>query len=284
MTPTWYSDEPAPIAPNMGVLGGLRVAFRLPLLLIVLVFGLALLVLLRPLERLFTGARRPVTSNIARVTSRFALGIMGIAFHRRGTPLGGQGAVVVANHSSWLDIFALNAGKRITFVSKSEVAGWPGIGALAKATGTVFIERDRAQARAQTQMFRDKIADGERLLFFPEGTSTDGRRVLQFKSTLFAAFADSPDVLIQPVSVIYTAPEGQDERFYAWWGGMDFAPSLLKFLGADRGRVTVVYHPPVRVGDFNGRKAIAAALEKTVRDGVLENLRENVPEAQQTNQ
>ena len=97
-------------------------------------------------------------------------------------------STVVANHASWLDIFALNAPQRIYFVSKDEVRDWPGIGWLARATGTVFIARKSREAGVQARLFETRMAAGHRLLFFPEGTSTDGRRVLPFKTTLFAAF------------------------------------------------------------------------------------------------
>ena len=135
------------------------------------------------------GLRRPVTPFITQFVCRGAFVVLGMRFTTQGQPLQGAGAVV-ANHASWLDIFALNARKRIYFVSKSEVAGWPGIGWLARATGTVFIKRDRSAVQSQIDVFRDRLAAGHKLLFFPEGTSTDGLQVLAFKPALFAAFFD----------------------------------------------------------------------------------------------
>jgi 1-acyl-sn-glycerol-3-phosphate acyltransferase len=180
-----------------------------------------------------------------------------------------QPGAVVANHSSWLDIFSLNARKRIYFVSKSEVAGWPGIGWLARATGTLFIERNPAKAREQTAIFEERLLAGHKLLFFPEGTSTDGLQVLPFKTTLFASFFSPQlkDVLwVQPVTVVYTAPQDQSPRYYGWWGDMEFAPHLLKTLTALRqGGVTVTYHAPLKVSDFPDRKALAKAAEQVVQ-------------------
>ena len=178
----------------------------------------------------------------------------------------------VANHASWLDIFTLNAFQNIYYVAKSEVARWPGIGWLALATGAVFITRKRSQAAKQQIMLERRLQLGHKLLFFPEGTSTDGFRVLPFRTTLFQAFY-APDLLhdvhIQPVSVIYSAPEGADPRFYGWWGDMDFAPHLLAMLAARRhGAVRVVYHDPVRVDGFDNRKALAAHVERIVRAGM----------------
>ncbi|MGR3467474.1 MAG: lysophospholipid acyltransferase family protein, partial [Shimia sp.] len=164
--------------------------------------------------------------------------------------------------------FALNAPTPLYFVSKAEVAGWPGIGWLARATGTVFIARRRTEAATHRALFETRLAAGHRLLFFPEGTSTDGRRVLPFKPTLFAAFfteAFRRELRIQPVSVVYTAPVGQDDRFYGWWGDMGFGAHLLNCLMVERpGDVKIVYHPPVSIRDFGDRKALARTLRETV--------------------
>ena len=184
----------------------------------------------------------------------------------------GPGAVV-ANHSTWLDIFALNASKRIYFVSKAEVAKWPGIGWLARATGTVFIKRDRRQAASQIEAFKERLGAGHKLLFFPEGTSTDGLLVLPFKPTLFAAFFDpalAENLRLQAVTLNYLAPNGASPRFYGWWGDMEFGPHLLATLAAPRqGKVTVVYHRPVKLTAFRDRKVLAKSLEDQVRSGLM---------------
>lgn len=270
MSQTWHSETPPDDPLRIGIAGWLRVLLR-GVTLGTLVFGcLLILLLVRLIERPLCGVRRPVTPFITQFVCRNAFRLLGMGFRSSGEPIRGGGAAV-ANHSSWLDIFALNARKRIYFVSKSEVAGWPGIGWLARATGTVFIERDRRQARSQTQIFEDRLGAGHVLLFFPEGTSTDGLRVLPFKTTLFAAFfayALRERMRIQPVTVLYQAPEGEEARFYGWWGDMEFGTHLLKTLAAPRqGSVEVIYHPPVRVADFPDRKSLARALETAVRAG-----------------
>lgn len=270
MSATWDSDTP-PDPIMIGPLGWLRVLGRGAALIGLIAVCLALLLMLRLIEVPIWGQGRPITPFIVQFVCRNAFRIMGIGFSSHGTPMQGPGAVV-ANHSSWLDIFSLNARKRIYFVSKAEVANWPGIGLLARATGTVFIERDPRQARAQTELFAERLAAGHKLLFFPEGTSTDGLRVLPFKSTLFGAFfADPlrPTLRVQPVSVIYHAPTGQPARFYGWWGDMEFGPHLLKTLAAPRqGRVEVVYHKPLIVAAFGNRKALASTAEALVRAGL----------------
>jgi 1-acyl-sn-glycerol-3-phosphate acyltransferase len=260
---------------SVGPVGWIVAVLRGVPLVIVLILGLIFTFLLRPFEKLLAGEGRQVTPTVTRIVCLSALFLLGIRLRVRGTPMKGPGAVV-ANHSSWLDIFVLNAPKRIYFVSKAEVAGWAGISWLAKATGTVFIVRDRREARGQVEVFRRRLSLGHRLLFFPEGTSTDSRRVLTFKTTLFAAFFDAAlrdTMRVQPVSVVYHAPKGRDDRFYGWWGGMDLGPHLLAVLAAlPNGSVEVVYHEPVRVADFADRKTLAAHCEAAVRGPVLDAL------------
>jgi len=269
MSPTWDSSD-APDREVITPLGWLRALLR-GALLAILVFGsLLLLLLLRLFERPLFGLRRPVTPYITQFVCRNALRILGMSFETTGTLMREPGAVV-ANHSSWLDIFTLNARKRIYFVSKSEVAKWPGIGWLARATGTVFVERNPRRAREQTDLFQARLLAGHKLVFFPEGTSSDGKRVLPFKTTLFAAFLMPKlrDISsIQPVTVLYHSPPGKPARYYGWWGDMDLGPHLLKILASKKhGGVRVIYHPPVRVADFDNRKKLAAHLEQVVRAG-----------------
>ena len=143
---------------------------------------------------------------------------------------------------------------------------------MARATGTLFIKRDRREAQAQTKAFEERLLHGHRLLFFPEGTSTDNQRVLPFKTTLFAAFLTDglrDRLQVQAVSVVYHAPPGREPYFYGWWGGPDFAPSLVQMRGQwPHGSVTLIYHDPVRVADVPDRKALAQTLEMQVRGGV----------------
>ncbi|MGJ8616241.1 MAG: lysophospholipid acyltransferase family protein [Sulfitobacter sp.] len=267
MSQTWDSGD-LPELPRITVLGWLRVVLRAIALAVLVFGGLVILLLVRLIERPICGLNRPVTPHITQTVCRVAFWILGISHHVRGTPMATRGAVV-ANHTSWLDIFALNVAKRIYFVSKSEVAGWPGIGWLARATGTVFIERNPAKAQEQTKVFHDRLLAGHKLLFFPEGTSTDGMQVLPFKTTLFQAFFEPSlrdEISVQPVTVVYQAPPGTDARFYGWWGDMSFGAHLITTLApARQGSVTVIYHAPLKVSEFPNRKALALASEQAVR-------------------
>lgn len=264
---TWTSETEPDMAPITAA-GWVRVVLRGTLIGLVTFGNLGLLLLVRLIERPLFGMRRPITPAITKEVCRTNLYILGFRTQITGRPMDQRGAMV-ANHASWLDIFTLNAFQRLYFVSKAEVAKWPAIGWLARATGTVFIARDRREARAQAHLFETRLRAGHKLLFFPEGTSSDGRRILPFKPTLFAAFFSDElreFLHIQPVSVLYTAPEGEDARFYGWWGDMAFGAHLLQVLAARRnGKVHLTFHTPVAVSDFADRKKLAQYCEDTIR-------------------
>ena len=268
MTPTWTGNEDyiAQRAPKGW--DWLRVIRRGVPGVLVIAVCLVILLLLRLIERPLFGQRRPITPYITCFVCRSVIWLIGFPYEIKGRPMHHPGAVV-ANHASWLDIFTLNAPQRIYFVSKSEVAGWPGIGTLAKATGTVFIARERREAKLQQDLFEQRLGAGHKLLFFPEGTSTDANRVLPFKTTLFQAFfseALRDQSYVQPITVNYHAPEGEDPRYYGWWGDMDLVPNVLHVLSTPKqGRIELVFHEPKPVNSFENRKVLALDLEESTR-------------------
>lgn len=254
--------------PRIGPFGWLLAGARGVLLALMTYGALLVFLLIRLIERPVFGLHRPWTPWITQGVCRAALFLMGFGYARRGRPMQGQGAIV-ANHAGWIDIFSLNAADRVYFVSKDDVANWPGIGILAKVTGTMFITRKGTEAKRQQEMMEERLRAGHRLLFFPEGTSTDTLHMLPFKTPLFQAFFTHgmDRVLhIQPVTVAYHAPKTRDPRFYGWWADMSFAGHLLQVLATPRqGRVEVIFHPAVPVDSFPGRKELAAYCERVIR-------------------
>ena len=268
---TWQGTTPPPEF-RISPLGWLLIVLRLPLIGSVVFGGLVVLLALRLIERPLCGTSRPVTPWITVAVCRMTLLVMGLKVEPRGQI--GQTGVIVANHTSWLDIFVLNSRIPLYFVAKQEVSRWPGIGWLARATGTLFIRRDPRAAQAGANALQERLLQGQRLLFFPEGSSSDGLRVLPFKTTLFAALMAQPlrkHLKVQALSVTYYAPKGREPQFYGWWGDMDFASGLIHVLGQVRqGHVRVTAHPMLAVADMPDRKALAAQLEKQTRAGFLE--------------
>lgn len=266
---TWRDSPPRPLPGPQGLRAWARVLRRILPAVLVLLVGVIVLLPLRGVERLIHGMRRPWTGPHVQMVCRLVLICFGIRWSRRGQPMRGPGAIV-ANHSSWLDILVMNAAMPVFFVSKSEVASWPGINILTRVTNTHFVIRDPRLARQQAGEFAARVRAGHRLLFFPEGTSSDGQRVLPFKATLFQGFLadDLPrDLAIQPMTAIYRAPEGEDPQFYGWWADMDLGSHLLNVLAVKRqGSVIVQLCDSIPVAGET-RKSLSAKAEEAVRGG-----------------
>ncbi len=247
------------------LVGWMRVVLKFISCVLTITLLLVPLVLLRVVGLWRAGQR------VVQLACWICLKVIGLPLTVIGCPMQHTGAVV-ANHSSWLDILILNVSQRVFFVAKSEVRSWPAIGMMARAVGTVFIRRKRGDAKLQHDLFLEHAQKGHKLLFFPEGTSTDGCRVLPFRSSLFQAFF-APDLVhlmwVQPVTVLYIAPSGKPAGFYGWWGEMALFEHIVHVLSQSRqGGVEVTFHPPQRFENFSDRKALAQAVYRVVANGM----------------
>jgi lyso-ornithine lipid O-acyltransferase len=194
---------------------------------------------------------------------------------------GGRPVVFVANHSSWLDIPVLGGRLDACFVSKDDVARWPVVATVARLGRTVYVSRQRGATGRERNAMRTRLASGDNLLLFPEGTSSDGSRVLPFRSSFFAIAEGADPPLIQPVSLVYDRlgwlPTGRASRpVFAWYGDMDLASHFWRFAQHSGLRVTILLHPPLDPSRFANRKALSHAVWQTVADGAAK-LRQNRP-------
>lgn len=221
---------------------------------------------------------RRIPDKIAGLWSRAGTRICGLRLWVNGSPVARDGVVFAANHVSYLDIPVLGGLIDATFVAKREVSTWPLFGFLARLQRTVFVSRSPRDAGGEIAKLRTRLDGGERLIVFPEGTSSDGRGVLPFKTSLFSAVHDgdnSPAACwVQPVSISY--PRYADGRplilgmqdHYAWHGDMTLFDHLLGVFARRGALVEVTFHPPVCSTDFKNRKDLARHCETTVRRGV----------------
>lgn len=199
---------------------------------------------------------------------RYALAVMGVRRDRRGESRGP--ALLVANHMSWLDIVVISACRPIAFVGKSEIAGWPVFGTLARLQDTLFVDRDRRLAAADdARDMARRIAAGQGIALFAEGTSSDGCGVLPFRSALLGATERAP-MVVQSVAIAYLARDGvrldaAGRRDVAWWGDKALAPHLIAILGARSLDVRVEFGAPFTPAPGETRKALARRLEADVR-------------------
>ena len=271
---SWEGPPPPPL-PRPSAWGTIAAWVRL---LLAVLTTAALLLVYAPLKWIepALGGRRP-RARVQQFWARCMAALVGLEIRRQGRAMP-HGGAIVANHASWSDILVLLGAARITFVSKAEVRSWPGIGWLAEFCGTVFVERKRSAAKAQEEELKSRMKRGERLLFFPEGTSTDGRRVLPFRSTLYAAFVSEElrDIAwVQPVSVIYRPNPGSalPDTFYGWWADMEFGAHVWQLLSLSFGGVAeVIFHDPIPVSQMPDRKRLAKASGEAVANGLQEAL------------
>ncbi len=199
----------------------------------------------------------------------------------------GRPIVYVSNHSSWIDIPVIGGVLEGCFVSKGDVAGWPLIGTIARLGRSVFVSRSRTSTGRERDAMRAKLRAGDNLILFPEGTSSDGSRVLPFRSSFFALAEVQPGEraedlpLIQPVSVVYDRlgglPAGRASRpIFAWYGDMDIASHFWRLTQHIGLRATVLLHTPMDPATFADRKALSQAVWQVVADGAS-TLRQNRP-------
>jgi lyso-ornithine lipid O-acyltransferase len=198
----------------------------------------------------------------------------------------GRPIVYVSNHSSWLDILVLGGQLNACFIAKEEVARWPVISLIAWLGRTVYVRRQRSSTARERDEMRRRLAHGDSLILFPEGTTSDGSRVLPFRSAFLAvaelpATAQGTPPLVQPVSVVYDRlaglPTGRASRpLFAWYGDMNIGSHFWR-LAQRRGlRATVLLHTPLDPAAFPSRKALAQAAWGAVAEGASA-LRQNRP-------
>ena len=201
--------------------------------------------------------------------------LIGLQVRTIGVPAAsGQGRRVIyaANHCSWLDIPVLGGRLEACFVSKDEIAGWPGVSLVARLGRTVFVTRKRRATGRERDDMRARLASGDDLLLFPEGTSSDGSRVLPFRSAFFSVAEGEIVPLIQPISVVYDRLGGLPTRrstraVFAWYGDMDLASHFWRLAQWRGMRATVLMHPPLDPKDFANRKQLAQAAWDAVAGG-----------------
>jgi len=256
-------------------LGGGLMRSRLRGVLRLSAYGLLTLALL-PVQMVAVALRLKLRETLPRFYHRLCTRLLGFRVVVRGRQLQDRPVLYVCNHVSYLDIMVLGSVVTGCFVAKSEVAGWPGFGLLAKLQRTVFVERRRSAVARHGDAIAERLKDGDNLILFAEGTSSDGTRVLPFKSGLLAAAnhrVDDGPLKIQPVSISYTRlngmPIGRGLRpFLAWYGDMELAPHLWEVVTLGLITVVVEFHPATSLPEAGSRKALARACHERVAAGV----------------
>jgi 1-acyl-sn-glycerol-3-phosphate acyltransferase len=184
----------------------------------------------------------------------------------RGRPptVRGQGALIVANHVSWLDIHLVHSLMPARFVSKAEVRGWPVIGWMAEAAGTLFLERSRkSDAARMNTVMAGHLKDGDCLALFPEGTTSDGSHLRPFYLSLFQPAVEA-GAMVWPALIRYLHPDGTPCVNAAYYDEMSLADSLRRILGEPEIVAEIHFLPAIASTGLN-RRELARQAEAAMR-------------------
>jgi 1-acyl-sn-glycerol-3-phosphate acyltransferase len=200
---------------------------------------------------------------LARALAKRALARLRIRVRVHGRPPGDAACLLVANHVSWLDVQVLSAMIPARFVAKLETRGWPVIGAIAAAFGTFFIRRGSCRDAARVKdAVAHALSTGETVVVFPEGTTTDGTRLLRFRPAFFQAAIDA-GVSVHPIALRYRRPDGSPSQATSFVGDMTFLQSLTN-VAREPALVAEVSIGPAIPSPERGRRALAAIAQRSI--------------------
>ena len=241
---------------------------------------------LMPVQWAAVALRRPLRRRIPVLYHRTICALLGVRVRVLGAPLNAHPLLIVANHASWLDISVITSAAPVVFVAKREIASWPFFGWLAKLQRSVFVDRERRHKTGDVNAeIAQRLAEGDPVVLFGEGTSSDGNRVLPFRTALIGAARDAlaaaehvQQVWIQPLSVAYVnfqgLPMGRHRRpLAAWYGDTNLIPHLTEICRRGAIDVVMTWGEPIAYNGGTDRKALARTLEASVRHLTVTALR-----------
>jgi 1-acyl-sn-glycerol-3-phosphate acyltransferase len=212
---------------------------------------------------------------VAQLWQRFTCHLIGIDVTVTGAPVEDRPLLLLSNHNSWIDIPVLASVAPVSFIAKSEVAGWPVVSFLARAQRTVFVDRSSRHATgSKADEVAGRLSKGDIIVLFAEGTSSDGNKVLPFRSALVGAaqraIQEGGSATVQPVAIAYRRMQGlplgrQHRPLVAWYGGTDLLPHLKRVLSEGGIDVHVVFGPARKLGAGDSRKAVTQETGELVR-------------------
>jgi 1-acyl-sn-glycerol-3-phosphate acyltransferase len=214
---------------------------------------------------------------VLRLWHRVNCRALGFRIHQKGELTAKRPLVVAANHVSWTDISVIGSRCDVSFIAKADMADWPVMGWLARLQRTVFIERERRRTSgAPASEIARRLAGGEAVVIFAEGTTGDGNVILPFKSTLFGAATMAISegaverVYIQPLTIAYTRVQGmpmgrRDRPLAAWIGDTELAPHAAALLSQGAVDVELHFGEAIEFSAGDDRKAATRRAEADVR-------------------
>ena len=246
-------------------------------LILVLLAVVSLTLALTPLQAILINTSHRLASRLAVLWHRFILRMLGIRVTIIGTPSRDHPLLLVSNHVSWKDILVLGSVKPLSFIAKADMKSWPVFGQLARLQRTIFVEREqRRKTGIQASEIAERMNDGDVIVLFAEGTTSDGNTLLPFNSSLIGAAqralenSGQTSVAIQPIAIAYTRMHGVALGRYfrpeaAWPGDVSLGSHIANIVKQGALDVELHFGDPIPFDETSNRKLITKQVESQVR-------------------
>ena len=246
---------------------------------IIFIFLTIILIFLKILLQFFT---KKLSQKIVQIFHKLVLWLVNINVEVIGNrnPKN-EPTLFVSNHLSYLDIPVLGSIVKGRFIAKEEISKWPVIGYLSKVGNTIFINRNLRFLKTNKSIIFDYISRGDNIILFPEGTTSDGIRVLRFKSSLLTSL-EQKNILIQPIVIKYQSINGMPlnrwlKPVIAWYGDMHLKPHLINILKLFSIKVKIIFLTPLNGRDFTNRKDMTSTLHHVIDSSYSKELNNSLP-------
>ena len=187
--------------------------------------------------------------------------------------------LIISNHASYLDIIILGSLYKTSFIAKKEISKWPLLGILAKLQNTIFIDRRVSSLKNQENQIIKHLNEKKNLVIFPEGTSSDGNRVLPFKSSLFNIFEKNLNskILVQTITIVYKKINGIpmnriERKNITWHSNMDLIPNIFNVLKKLSIEVEIIFNDEFLPSKEYDRKKIALHCWEKINYNLINSL------------
>ena len=221
------------------------------------------------LKTLLQFVSKRISQKIVQIFHKLLLWLINVNVEIEGkSNPGNVPTLYVSNHLSYLDIPVLGSKINGRFIAKNEISNWPIMGYLSKIGNTIFINRNLSFLKRNKSIIYDFISKGNSIILFPEGTTSDGIRVLRFKSSLLTSL-EQKNILIQPIVINYESINGIPlnrwlKPIIAWYGDMDLKPHLINVLKLFSIKAKITFLPPLNGKNFTNRKDMTSTLHHAI--------------------
>ena len=210
---------------------------------------------------------------------KICLRIFGIKIKTFGKVSINSPILLISNHASYLDIIILGSLFKTSFIAKKEISKWPLLGILAKLQNTIFIDRRVSSLKNQENKIIKHLNEKKNLVIFPEGTSSDGNRVLPFKSSLFNIFEKNLNskILVQTITIVYKKINGIpmnriERKNITWHSNMDLIPNIFNVLKKLSIEVEVIFNDEFLPSKEYDRKKLALHCWEKINYNLINSL------------